>query len=176
MDRFLPKHRAREYETIFILNPESATDAVDRVAGRCQDVISRLEGKMLRAENWGKRRLAYTVRKQPKGIFIYLRYLGYDDMVHELERNLRMLDPVIKYLTVKVDEDVNPEARPVREEDISFIPTYEEEEHEAPLPIAGAFADDGFAEERRDRPPRPPREEVEAPHQDDEESSDDELV
>ena len=76
MDHGLPKHRAREYETIFILNPDSATEVVDRVAGRCQEVISKLEGKMLRAENWGKRRLAYTVRKQPKGIFIYLRSLG----------------------------------------------------------------------------------------------------
>jgi len=171
MDRSLPKHRAREYETIFILNPESATEVVDRVAGRCQDVITKLEGKMLRAENWGKRRLAYTVRKHPKGIFIYMRYLGYEGMVHELERNLRMLDPVIKYLTVKMEEDVNPEARPVREEEISFIPTYEENEHEPP---PAAFAEDAF-EDRRDRAPRPPREEVEAPSKDDEESSDEDL-
>jgi len=171
MDRSLPKHRAREYETIFILNPDSATEVVDRVAGRCQDVITKLEGKMLRAENWGKRRLAYTVRKHPKGIFIYLRYLGYEGMVHELERNLRMLDPVIKYLTVKMEENVNPETRTVREEDISFIPTYEGDEHE-PAPVA--FAEDAF-EERHDRAPRPPRGEVEAPHQDDEESSDEDL-
>jgi small subunit ribosomal protein S6 len=173
MDRSLPKHRAREYETIFILNPESATEVVDRVAGRCQDVISKLEGKLLRAENWGKRRLAYTVRKQPKGIFVYLRYLGYEGMVHELERNLRMLDPVIKYLTVKIEEDVNPEARPVREEDISFIPTYEESEHEPPP--APTFAEDAFGDSRRDRAPRPPREEIEPKSQDDDESSDDEL-
>jgi small subunit ribosomal protein S6 len=172
MDRSLPKHRAREYETIFILNPDSATEVVDRVAGRCQDVISKLEGKLLRAENWGKRRLAYTVRKQPKGIFVYLRYLGYEGMVHELERNLRMLDPVIKYLTVKMEEDVNPEARPVRDEDISFIPTYEESEHEPSLPT---YAEDAFDDRRRDRPPRPPREEVESRSKDDEESSDDDL-
>ena len=172
MDRSLPKHMAREYETIFILNPESATEVVDRVAGRCQDVISKLEGKLLRAENWGKRRLAYTVRKHPKGIFIYLRYLGYEGMVHELERNLRMLDPVIKYLTVKVEEDVNPEARPVNAEDISFIPTYEESEHE---PQAPTFAEDAF-EDRRERRPRPPRDEAEAPARDEDESSDEELV
>ena len=172
MDRSLPKHRAREYETIFILNPEAATEVVDRVAGRCQDVISKLEGKLLRAENWGRRRLAYTVRKHPKGIFVYLRYLGYQGMVHELERNLRMLDPVIKYLTVKVDEDVNPEARPVNEADISFIPLYEESEHETP---PAAFAEDAFVEERRERPPRPPREEAVPRGEDDEESSDDEL-
>jgi small subunit ribosomal protein S6 len=174
MDRSLPKHRAREYETIFILNPESATEVVDRVAGRCQDVISRLEGKLLRAENWGKRRLAYTVRKHPKGIFIYMRYLGYEGMVHELERNLRMLDPVIKYLTVKIEEDVDPTARPVREEDISFIATFVEEEREPQ--VAEVFAEDAFADDRRDRAPRPPREEAEPKGEDDNESSDEDSL
>jgi len=172
MDRSLPKHRAREYETIFILNPESATEAVDRVAGRCQDVISKLEGKLLRAENWGKRRLAYTVRKHPKGIFIYLRYLGYEGMVHELERNLRMLDPVIKHLTVKIADDVNPETRQVREEDISFVASFVEEEREQQAPT---YAEDAFGgDDRRDRGRRPPREEVEPQGDDDEETSSDE--
>ncbi len=128
MSNVLPKHRAREYETIFILHPESGAAVIDKVADRCQEVITRLEGKLLRAENWGNRRLAYPVRKNPKGIYIYLRYLGYQDMVHELERNLRMLDTVIKYLTVKVDEDVDPEARPVLKEEISFVPRHEEPE------------------------------------------------
>ena len=128
MSNGLPKHRAREYETIFILHPESDTKVIDKLATRCREVISRLDGKLLRAENWGNRRLAYPVKKNPKGIYIYLRYLGYQDMVHEIERNLRMIDTVIKYLTVKVDEDVDPEARPVHEEEISFVPRNEEPE------------------------------------------------
>jgi small subunit ribosomal protein S6 len=129
MARPLPKYRAREYETIFILHPDSTSAAVEKIADRCIEVIDRLDGKLLRAENWGRRRLAYPVKKNRKGIYVYVRYLGYQDMVHELERNLRMLDPVVKYLTVKVDEDVDPSARPVREEDISFLPRYEEDEH-----------------------------------------------
>ena len=167
MSRPLPKHRARDYETIFILNPESNTDVVDKVAGRCQDVIGRLEGKLLRAENWGRRRLAYPVRKNPKGIYIYLRYLGYQDLVHELERNLRMLDPVIKYLTVKVDEDVNPEARPVSEEDISFLPKYEEvEEVQAEAPEQGAEepkAEEPKAEEPKAEEPKAEEPKAEEP-------------
>jgi len=127
MERVLPKHRAREYETIFILNPETAPETVEQIAGRLTDVVTRLDGRLLRAENWGRRRLAYPVRKNQKGVYIYLRYLGYEDMVLELERNMRMLEPVIKHMTVKIDEDVNPESRPVREEDISFLPQFEEE-------------------------------------------------
>jgi small subunit ribosomal protein S6 len=128
MEQKLPAHRAREYETIFIVHPDAGTEVIDRVSGRCREVVGRLSGKLLKAENWGRRRLAYPVKKQEKGIYLYLRYLGYSDMVHELERNLRMLDPVLKHMTVKIDEDVNPDARPVNEEDISFQPKFEEEE------------------------------------------------
>ena len=118
----LPKHRAREYETTFIVSPESTAEKVEQIAGRISSVIQRLDGKLLRAENWGRRRLAYPVRKNDKGLYIYMRYLGYSDLVHELERNLRMLEPVIMYLSVKIEEDVNPDARPVDPNDISFMP------------------------------------------------------
>jgi small subunit ribosomal protein S6 len=126
MPQPLPKHRAREYETIFILNPEISTDDMEQIAGRLTDVIDRLDGKLLQAENWGRRRLSYPVRKFPKAFYIYLRYLGYSDMVAEMERNMRMLEPVLKYLTVKLDEDVDPTARPVNEEEISFLPRVDE--------------------------------------------------
>jgi len=127
----LPAHRAREYETIFIVHPDAGTEVIDRVAGRCREVVSRLNGKLLKAENWGRRRLAYPVKKNEKGFYLYLRYLGYSDMVSELERNLRMLDSVLKYMTVKIDEDVDPDARPAREEDISFVPRFDEADHPA---------------------------------------------
>ena len=150
MSNVLPRHRAREYETIFILHPESGTNVVDKAATRCREVISRLDGKLLRAENWGNRRLAYPVKKNPKGIYIYLRYLGYQDMVHELERNLRMIDTVIKYLTVKVDEDVDPEARPMLEEEISFVPRNEE-----PEPYVAEAEEEAPEKEPEPREPEP---------------------
>lgn len=127
MVRPLPKHRARDYETIFIIHPDTSVDAIEQVANRVTDAIDRLQGKLLKAENWGKRRLAYPVKKQQQGYYIYLRFLGYSDLVHEIERNLRMMEPVIKYLTVKIDEDVDPAARPVSENDISFVPQVIEE-------------------------------------------------
>ncbi len=142
----LPAHRAREYETIFIVHPETPADTMDQIAERISDVVKRLNGKLLKAENWGKRRLAYPVKKQQSGFYIYVRYLGYSDMVFEIERNLRMIEPVIKYLTVKVDEDVNPDSRTVTEADISFAPQIEEE----PEAEAGDDAeeeDDRFDEE-----------------------------
>ena len=123
----LPAHRSREYETIFIVHPETQAETMDQIADRVTDVISRLSGKLLKAENWGKRRLAYPVKKQQSGYYIYVRYLGYSDMVHEIERNLRMLEPVIKHISVKIEEDVNPDSRQVADSDISFVPQVEEE-------------------------------------------------
>ena len=139
----LPKHRAREYETIFIAHPDTNPEGIDQIAGRLTDAISKLDGRLLKAENWGRRRLAYPIRKQQKGIYIYLRYLGYSDLVHELERNMRMIEPVIKYITVKLDEDVNPEARPVREEDISFVPQFEEEPSYSDGPSRSDYSEAG---------------------------------
>ncbi|MBN2341679.1 MAG: 30S ribosomal protein S6 [Deltaproteobacteria bacterium] len=141
MTQVLPKERAREYESIFILHPDSHSDVVDNIAGRCQDIISRLDGKLLRAENWGRRRLAYPVKKNQKGIYIYLKYLGYQNLVHELERNFRAIDSIIKFLSVKIDEDVNPDARPIAESDISFVSTFiepEEVEEAAPASVDAA--------------------------------------
>jgi len=103
---------SREYETIFILRPDTANDGVGQVNTRLRGVLETMGGKVLKLDNWGKRKLAYEVRKQLKGIYLYWRYLATSGVVEELERNLRMLDSVIRYYTVKVDEDVVADARP----------------------------------------------------------------
>src|SRR6185503_9008099 len=103
---------SREYETIFILRPDTANDGVAQVNGRLRGVLDQLGGKILKLDNWGKRKLAYEIRKQLKGIYLYWQYLGTSGTVEEIERNLRMLDAVIRYYTVLVDESVDPAARP----------------------------------------------------------------
>jgi small subunit ribosomal protein S6 len=110
----------REYETIFILKPDTQNDAIGQVNGRIRGVIEQGGGKLLKVDNWGKRKLAYEVKKQLKGIYLYWQYLGSSGLVQELERNLRMLDTVVRYYTVVVDQDVNPEARPTLVTDETF--------------------------------------------------------
>ena len=103
---------SREYETIFILRADTANDGVAQVNTRLRGVLEGMGGKALKLDNWGKRKLAYEVKKQLKGIYLYWRYLATSGVVEELERNLRMLDSVIRYYTVKVDADVVPDAKP----------------------------------------------------------------
>ena len=104
--------KQREYETIFILRSDTPNDGIAQVNTRIRGVIEQSGGKLLRLDNWGKRKLAYEIKKQLKGTYLYWQYLGSSGLVQEIERNLRMLDSVIRYYTVKVDEDVVADARP----------------------------------------------------------------
>jgi len=125
---------SREYETIYIVQPSVAADKLRNINDRVRKIIQDDTGQLIAVENWGKRKLAYEIRKQFKGIYLYWRYLGGSELVAEIERNLRMLDDVIRYQTVKVDEDVNPDARPGEVEEEAYaaaadIPTDEEDNY-----------------------------------------------
>jgi small subunit ribosomal protein S6 len=110
----------REYETIFILRPDTNQDGIQLVNTRVRSIIDQMGGKLMKLDNWGKRKLAYEVKKQLKGIYLYWQYLGTSGVVEEIERNLRMLDSVIRYYTVKIDENVDPAARPGAIDDEAF--------------------------------------------------------
>jgi small subunit ribosomal protein S6 len=105
----------REYETIFILRPDSTDQIQDSVRSRIESVMEKLEGRLLKFDNWGKRKLAFDIRdrtgqkKHYKGLYQYIRYAGGNELVPELERNLRMQEPVLRYLTIKIDDDSNVE-------------------------------------------------------------------
>jgi small subunit ribosomal protein S6 len=111
---------SREYETIYILRPNTPNEGVAEVNTRIKGVIEGMGGKIIKIDNWGKRRLAYEVAKERKGIYLYWQYLAQPGVVEETERNLRMLDSVIRYLTVKVDENIDVAARPTEIDDTSY--------------------------------------------------------
>jgi small subunit ribosomal protein S6 len=111
---------AREYETIYILRPNTPNEGVAEVNARIKGIIEGMGGKIIKVDNWGKRRLAYEVAKERKGIYLYWQYLAQPGVVEETERNLRMLDSVIRYLSTRVDENIDVAARPTEIDDTSF--------------------------------------------------------
>jgi len=111
---------AREYETTYILRPNTTNEGVAEVNARIRGIIEGMGGKVIKVDNWGKRRLAYEVAKERKGIYLYWQYLAQPGVVEETERNLRMLDSVIRYLTVKVDENVDVNVRPTEIDETSY--------------------------------------------------------
>ncbi|MGB5812887.1 MAG: 30S ribosomal protein S6, partial [Polyangiales bacterium] len=121
---------AREYETIYILRSDVSTDAAEKVIDRARDVIRRLDGTLTKLDNWGKRRLAYPIHKSSRGVFVYLKYIGFSDLVAELERNLRLLDDVVRFQTVLLREDLDPATIEVDPEEVQYLHVEEEDEPE----------------------------------------------
>jgi small subunit ribosomal protein S6 len=121
---------AREYETIYILRSDVDTAGAEKVVERARDVIARLGGTLTKLDNWGKRKLAYPIRKSNRGIFVYLKYVGYSDLVAELERNLRLLDEVVRFQTVLLTENIDPASVAVDPEEVQYLHVEEEEDTE----------------------------------------------
>ena len=96
----------RRYETVAIVNPEAGSDGTDKVLERMRDAIGRTEGKEVRFEDWGRRRLAYELRRQKKGHYLYVQYLGTSTTVPELERLLGITEEAMKFQTVLLEDRV----------------------------------------------------------------------
>lgn len=110
----------REYETIYILRPDTQNDKVAEVNQRVRGIIESLGGVVLNVDNWGKRKLAYEIKKELKGIYLFWQYLGSSKVVTEFERNMRMLDHVIRYMTVVVGRDIEPSSKPSQVTDETY--------------------------------------------------------
>lgn len=108
--------RLREYETIFLVKPDLTDDNVDKLKERVRGIVGREGGKVIRFTVWGKKKTAYTLAKQPRAIYIHAHYLGGTSLVAEIERNLRNLDEVTRYLSTKIAEEVDPESRQTLED------------------------------------------------------------
>ncbi len=124
------KRWAREYETIYILRPDVDNETAEKVVDRARDVVKRLSGTLTKLDNWGKRRLAYPIQKNTRGIFVYLKYVGFGDLVAELERNLRLLDEVVRFQTVLLREDIDPATVEVDPEEVQYLHVEDEDEPE----------------------------------------------
>ncbi|HSU41979.1 MAG TPA: 30S ribosomal protein S6 [Polyangiaceae bacterium] len=112
--------QVREYETIYILKPDVTRDAQERVATRVSEVIAREKARLTSIENWGRRPLAYPVKKKKRGVYVCLKYLGGGGLVAEVERNLGVLDDVVKYQTIQLRDAVDGAAVSINPEDVKF--------------------------------------------------------
>ena len=97
----------RNYEIIFIVRPDVTEEDVDKLIAQMEGVVAGAGGKLEKVEKLGRRRLAYRVRKQREGIYVLFRLQGSGDTVKEFERRLKVTDAVIKYLSVRIDEDLD---------------------------------------------------------------------
>jgi len=118
---------AREYETIYILRPDAGNELAEKIVDRVKDVIARLDGTLTKLDNWGKRRLAYPIQKHNRGLFVYFKYVGFSDLVAEIERNLRLFDEVVRFQTVLLAEDIDPASVAVDPDDVQYLHVEDED-------------------------------------------------
>ena len=95
----------RTYELMFIVRPDMAEEDQDKLISTLETAVTTSGGQVKNVERMGKRRLAYTVRRFHDGLYMLLTVEGSGGLIHELERRLRVTEPVIKFLTVRIDEE-----------------------------------------------------------------------
>lgn len=149
----------REYETIFILRPDIGEDEATKVLERIKGAIASRDGVILREQKWGKKKLAYEVKKHLKGYFYYFQYIGPAGVVEEFERIMKLLEAVIKFQTIKLGDFVDVEARKAE--------IVKEDEERAKAPVRENSDDDNGSDDDNDDS------EDEDENDDDEKSDDD---
>jgi small subunit ribosomal protein S6 len=95
----------RTYELMFIVRPDMPEEEQDKLISTLETAVTTSGGQMKNVEKMGKRHLAYSVRRFRDGMYILLTLEGSGGLIHELERRLRVTEPVIKFLTVRIDEE-----------------------------------------------------------------------
>jgi small subunit ribosomal protein S6 len=98
-----------QYETLFLVHPEKGGKVKEYVE-KFKKVIEGQEGSLAQVEEWGMRDLAYRIQKQGKGFYTLLRYRATGRAVEELERNLKLTDGILRYLTVSAEAESQPAA------------------------------------------------------------------
>jgi small subunit ribosomal protein S6 len=148
-------HRTREYETIYILRSDIDAEGAERVQLRVSDAVERERGKLVKVEAWGRRKLAYPIGKQRKGVYVYFKYVGGGGLVAEVERNLKLQDAVVKFMTVQTRDEVDIEQLQVDPEETKLgkleLPAEEEKEESREKQLG--LIDLGPEAPRSSRPP-----------------------
>ena len=97
----------RLYDLIFIVRPATPEDEIKKVLSSIEHACAERGAKIEKTEHWGTRKLAYRVAKHREGIYVYQQIrTNHGELIAELERRLRVQDIIIKYLTVRLDEDL----------------------------------------------------------------------
>ena len=96
----------RKYEIIFVVRPDVPEEDVDKFITQMEGVVTATGGKLEKTEKMGRRRLAYRVGGQREGFYVRFSLEGSGDTVKEFERRLKVTDSVLKFLSVRVDEEL----------------------------------------------------------------------
>jgi len=117
-----------QYETAFLISPNLEEEETEKVITRMAEVISEKKGKMINEDRWGKRRLAYPIKKFEEAFYVFFHYEGDSEIPLELERRFKQTEEVLRYLTMKKTqkENVRRKKKTVPTEQERAVPPKEE--------------------------------------------------
>jgi small subunit ribosomal protein S6 len=101
------------YESIFIINANLSDEETAAVIKKMQDVVAKQGGEMVKFEDWGKKKLAYEIKKQKRGHYVFFQIKSAPPVISELERTFKLTDAVIKFMTVKLEKELRTRPAPL---------------------------------------------------------------
>ncbi len=121
----------RRYETIFILRPSRSEKEIDATVAMTTGIIEEAGGQIIEIDRWGMRKLAYPIKKEAQGFYVFIDYSATPDVIFEIERRYRIDDSVLRYMTVKLSDAITGEEIEEARENASARKLNAEKEQEA---------------------------------------------
>ncbi len=95
----------RLYETAFLIAPNLAEDETEQLIQQMAEIVTEKKGEMVDIDKWGKRKMAYQIRKFDAATYVFFHYQGEADIPAELERRFKQTDAILRYMTVRMEEE-----------------------------------------------------------------------
>jgi small subunit ribosomal protein S6 len=96
----------RQYELVYIVSPDASDEAIAELHTQIEQIVQRYNGTLDKTENWGRRKLAYEIGHAREGTYVVETITGTGDLMKEIDRRLRVMDTVIRHLTVRIDDAI----------------------------------------------------------------------
>jgi len=105
----------RYYETAFLIAPDLSEEDTENLISQMGEVVKKKKGRMIGVDKWGKRKLAYPIKKHDSAFYVFFYYEGAPEIYAELERQFKQKESVIRYLTLKKEEEPSLGEEPKKE-------------------------------------------------------------
>lgn len=142
----------RRYEQVYILRPSMSEDEITTLIESTNTIILKEQGTIIQLDKWGMRKLAYPIKKETQGFYVFCDFAGTPKAVAEIERKFRIDDTVLKYLSVKISDAIDAEEIAAAQDAAAAkaSPTDLDDESEN-SPAAADNADDSPADDNKDK-------------------------
>ena len=119
-----------QYETGFLISPNLAEEETEKIISQMADIISKKKGELIKEDKWGKRKLAYPIKKFAEAFYVFFQYEGDPKIPFELERRFKQTEAILRFLTVKKEtkENVRKKRKGIPMTEESTAPLEEEVE------------------------------------------------